>query len=381
MCDGSHSGTSFKPMAWTASEDTTAYMCGCKHTKNQPMCDGSHAALPDVEELEKPVVAKKGPFPVDVKAGETYYYCTCGKSKSQPMCDGSHSGTSFKPMAWTASEDTTAYMCGCKHTKNQPMCDGSHAALPDVESFAQPVEDYKPYVVTAVETVAASVVKLTLECGSLDLGALLDGRGSHFYIKANASDGKEHVRPYTPFVYPGVTDKFVFVVKVYPNGVVGTKLASLVPGDMLEMMGPTVGAKYNMEKVTRFGLVAGGSGITPMFNVIYAHIKWAEEANKPLPAISLIYCNRKEEDIIMKAELDALSAEHPGFKVTYALSQPAQDSGFWLKGRVSKEMMREHLPSPDGEQTFLCWCGPPGFNDIVECLAKDLGYENTYQFG
>jgi CDGSH-type Zn-finger protein len=28
-----------------ATEDKTVYFCGCKHTKNPPLCDGSHAKL------------------------------------------------------------------------------------------------------------------------------------------------------------------------------------------------------------------------------------------------------------------------------------------------------------------------------------------------
>jgi len=42
FCDGSHQGSAFSPMAWTAEEDATKYFCACKQTGNSPMCDGSH---------------------------------------------------------------------------------------------------------------------------------------------------------------------------------------------------------------------------------------------------------------------------------------------------------------------------------------------------
>lgn len=45
FCDGSHKGTSFKPLAFTAEKDGTAYLCACKHTKNPPYCDGTHKNL------------------------------------------------------------------------------------------------------------------------------------------------------------------------------------------------------------------------------------------------------------------------------------------------------------------------------------------------
>ena len=48
-CDGSHGGTEFKPMMWTAPESKTAYLCACKQTKNAPFCDGSHVPLKSAE--------------------------------------------------------------------------------------------------------------------------------------------------------------------------------------------------------------------------------------------------------------------------------------------------------------------------------------------
>jgi CDGSH-type Zn-finger protein len=45
FCDGSHKGSSFAPLAYTADQTRTAALCGCKHTAKQPICDGSHKAL------------------------------------------------------------------------------------------------------------------------------------------------------------------------------------------------------------------------------------------------------------------------------------------------------------------------------------------------
>jgi CDGSH-type Zn-finger protein len=45
FCDGSHKGTDFTPLKWTALESKRVFFCCCKHTKGQPLCDGSHKTL------------------------------------------------------------------------------------------------------------------------------------------------------------------------------------------------------------------------------------------------------------------------------------------------------------------------------------------------
>lgn len=45
FCDGTHQGTEFTPMKWTAGETKRVFFCACKHTEGQPFCDGSHNKL------------------------------------------------------------------------------------------------------------------------------------------------------------------------------------------------------------------------------------------------------------------------------------------------------------------------------------------------
>ncbi len=45
FCDGSHQGTSFSPLEWTADADKKAYFCTCKKTAKSPLCDGAHKKL------------------------------------------------------------------------------------------------------------------------------------------------------------------------------------------------------------------------------------------------------------------------------------------------------------------------------------------------
>ena len=47
FCDGSHKGTSFTPMKFTAKATTQKWLCACKHTSSPPYCDGSHQKFSD----------------------------------------------------------------------------------------------------------------------------------------------------------------------------------------------------------------------------------------------------------------------------------------------------------------------------------------------
>lgn len=76
-------------------------------------------------EKEKPVVAQKAPYAIEVEPG-TYAWCSCGRSETQPYCDGKHTGSEFKPVIENITEKKTVYWCGCKNSKNGAYCDGSH---------------------------------------------------------------------------------------------------------------------------------------------------------------------------------------------------------------------------------------------------------------
>ena len=77
----------------------------------------------------RPKIAQKAPYVIEVEEGKTYYWCQCGESKKQPFCDGSHKETSFSPVMYKAMETKKIFFCGCKFTSKPPFCDGSHSKI------------------------------------------------------------------------------------------------------------------------------------------------------------------------------------------------------------------------------------------------------------
>jgi len=55
FCDGSHAGTSFKPLAHTPEASGEAYLCQCKHSANLPFCDGTH------KQFSAEMIGQEGP--------------------------------------------------------------------------------------------------------------------------------------------------------------------------------------------------------------------------------------------------------------------------------------------------------------------------------
>jgi len=45
FCDGSHKGSEFSPMEYTADKAGKVWFCGCKQTGKAPLCDGTHNKL------------------------------------------------------------------------------------------------------------------------------------------------------------------------------------------------------------------------------------------------------------------------------------------------------------------------------------------------
>jgi len=71
-------------------------------------------------------------------------------------------------------------------------------------------------------------------------------------------------------------------------------------------------------------MLCGGTGITPMLQVIKELLKNPEDKTE----LSLVFANDTEDDILLKSTLDALAKEHPNFKVTYVLSKPVFQFGW-----------------------------------------------------
>jgi len=125
--------------------------------------------------------------------------------------------------------------------------------------------------------------------------------------------------------------------------------------------------------VRHFGLIAGGTGITPMLQIIRAVIRGRPTGDKT--EIDLIFANVGPEDILLKEDLDQLAKEDPKFRVHYVLNNPPDkwDGGV---GFVTPEMITKWLPKPASDVKILL-CGPPPMISAMKKATESLGYSKA----
>lgn len=125
--------------------------------------------------------------------------------------------------------------------------------------------------------------------------------------------------------------------------------------------------------VKQLACVAGGTGITPIWQVLRAVLD-----NKDDPTtIHLVYAARSPSDLLLRPEMDALAEKHADrFKVWYCVDVLDGFEGTWAYsiGHVTDAILGEHWPKPAPDVPVL-FCGPPPMLKFaVKPSADKLGF-------
>jgi len=232
--------------------------------------------------------------------------------------------------------------------------------------------------------------------------------GQHISIGATLPqpDGttKEIVRSYTPISGDHQPGYFDLLIKSYPQGNISRHMASLAVGQTIKVKGPKGAFVYTPNMVRHFGMIAGGTGITPMLQVVRAIIRGRKAGDKT--EVDLIFANVTEQDILLREDLDALAAEDKGFRVHYVLDKPPAG---WTGGvgYVTADMitvrfapppniligdipesaltnlqflfvalLQKWLPKP-ADDVKLLLCGPPPMVSGLKKTAESLGFKKA----
>jgi ferredoxin-NADP reductase len=105
-------------------------------------------------------------------------------------------------------------------------------------------------------------------------------------------------------------------------------------------------------------MVAGGSGITPLYSMIMQMLQF-----EPKSKVTLLYTNRKEENIIFKKELNELTHQYPQFEYIEFISS--------IK-RIEKNDLSY------GNNAYYYICGPDSLKDGITRLLNDLKISKSH---
>lgn len=237
----------------------------------------------------------------------------------------------------------------------------------------------------------------------------LSGNTRHFVFELNSPDdvsglvtalclmtkfvtakGNNVIRPYTPVSDVEQKGTIDFVIKKYDGGKMSTHFHDLKEGDTVSFKGPIVKWKWEPNQFDSIALIGGGTGITPLYQLIHEITKNPADKTK----VKLFYCSQSEQDILIKKELDELASKHKDqVDITYFVDKAGPG---WKgeTGYLTKDFLQANLPTPSKESKVFV-CGPPPMykaisgNKVsptdqgeVTGILAELGYtkENVYKF-
>jgi cytochrome-b5 reductase len=222
--------------------------------------------------------------------------------------------------------------------------------------------------------------------------------GQHIYLTARINDELVK-RPYTPTTSDDNQGYFDLVIKIYPNGKMTQYLDQFSIGQTIEVSGPSGNLIYKgnglfdvrprkpepfvTRRIRRLGLIAGGTGITPMYQILNEILK---EQTSIVPGervdikIWLIFANQTEQDILLRDELQQLAASNSDrFKLWYTVDRDSEEWKY-SKGFINETMLSEHMPPP-GDDVLICICGPPPMIKFACIPSLDkLGYTESMRY-
>ncbi|GJJ75211.1 hypothetical protein EMPS_07569 [Entomortierella parvispora] len=194
---------------------------------------------------------------------------------------------------------------------------------------------------------------------------------------------------------------------LYLRGPIHTSRTPLKDGSIDTIPLPEA-ARKTRARNHRIVMIAAGSGITPMYQLLqrlHHDEMQADRHGNSRQEIDLIYCNRTKNDIWLRQELQqlktdpAIADESPAnpwrrrtVRIQHVLSSSLsnhpdekQEEEYFHSGRITLDLLRDTLQhslqkepvAAEDDTLQILICGPPSFNTDVSRMLLQLGYSSS----
>ncbi|KAG0649482.1 Nitrate reductase [Hyphodiscus hymeniophilus] len=215
--------------------------------------------------------------------------------------------------------------------------------------------------------------------------------GQHLMIRLRDPVTREAIiRSYTPMSEKDDKGVLRILVKVYfdtierPGGKMTKALDSIPIGHFVEFKGPIGKFEYlgkgkceiggKPRTIKKFIMICGGSGITPIFQVLRAILKNKEDMTRCL----VLDGNRLEEDILCREDMELLlKGNEDRCRLLHLLSK-ASDSWTGLRGRIGKDLLENEVGNYNGKngEELVLICGPGALEKSVHGFLNAMGWKD-----
>lgn len=214
--------------------------------------------------------------------------------------------------------------------------------------------------ITQKKLVAHEMVSLTIE---VNRHFKMGQAGQHHPVIIKV-DGRRYERTYS-LTRQDDTHVILNVKKVDQGLVSGWLHDQAKHGDLIEFGQPY--GEMSLSQVQHpIVLVAAGSGITPMYSLLKAHLK---DLQQP---IELLYWVKKHQDVAFQQELNAWQTQYPHFKARIFFTQDSE---------ADARLNTAHAQAlANIENCVVYACGPSGFVNTAEQVFAEAKLFNSEAF-
>jgi ring-1,2-phenylacetyl-CoA epoxidase subunit PaaE len=233
-----------------------------------------------------------------------------------------------------------------------------------------PVPGFHTLAVAGVERLCDDAVAVTFAVPD-DLRDEFAFRPGQYLTLRTLRDGVEERRSYSICAPAGAPPR-VGVRKV-PGGLFSEWLVDRVAaGEEIEVAAPSGNFTPTIEPGSHHGLIAAGSGITPVLSIAASVL--AAHADTQ---VTLVYGNRRTDTVMFTEELaDLKNAHGPRLQLVHVLSREPTAAEI-NSGRLDEPRLRRLLDSVVDAQDVDQWwlCGPLGLTIAARAVLLERGVE------